>query len=236
MHKIHSKQTDHLGREIKYSYGPYNKYNKTEQWIRLSEGCPNNCPFCYEPQEYRVFPIPDIVRNSVKIMDMNLLCKPEALDILKELAIKKVNDKNVYYELICGIDYRYLTMEMAYWLKKGHHRKIRLAWDFGFGLQYKIKDTIEMLKMVGYNPKQLMVFMICNWKIKYKTNLQKLDLLKVWNVQVADCYYDNQVSPNIVPIYWTKEEIKSFRKKCRKHNQLVNFKCDPEYKETADAS
>ena len=58
----------------------------------------------------------------------------------------------------------------------------------------------------------------------------KLDLCKVWNVKVADCYFDNQLSPNIKPIHWKEDKIKTFRRKCRKHNQLVNFKIDPEYK------
>jgi len=73
-----------------------------------------------------------------------------------------------------------------------------------------------------------MVFIICNWKIDQAICLKKLDLLKVWRVQVADCYFDNQLSPNIKPEYWTEKEIKEFRHKCRKHNQLVNFGIDPE--------
>lgn len=88
-----------------YSYGPYNKFNDAEQWIRITEGCPHNCPFCYEPTEIKVFAIPDIVRNKVKIMDMNLLCKKEALRIIKVLGHKRVNGKVVRYELICGIDH-----------------------------------------------------------------------------------------------------------------------------------
>ena len=38
-----------------YNYGPYNKFNDVEQWVRISEGCPHNCPFCYEPKEYKIF-------------------------------------------------------------------------------------------------------------------------------------------------------------------------------------
>ena len=69
--------------KVNYSYGAYNKFNKEEQWIRITEGCPHNCPYCYEPQKIKIFGIPEIVRNDVKIMDMNLLCKEEALDIIK---------------------------------------------------------------------------------------------------------------------------------------------------------
>jgi len=220
---------------MKYARGPYNKFNDTEQWIRLSEGCPNNCEFCRETKECGKDPIyfliPEIVRNKVKIMDMNLLYKPKALEIIETLGKKRVNNRVVYYELICGIDWRFLTLELADALKQNRFKNIRFAWDFGFGLQKRIKDTIDMLTAVGYKSKKLSCFMICNWKISYRINCMKLDLLKVWNVKANDCYFDNQVSPNIKPIHWTVEQIKDFRHKCRKHNQMVLFGIDPEYKQ-----
>ena len=85
-----------------------------------------------------------------------------------------------------------------------------------------------MLKKSGYGKGDITVFMVCNWKRTYNENLQKMDLCKVWNVKIADCWFDNQTPPDIKPIHWTEQEIKDFRKKCRKHNQLVNFGIDPE--------
>lgn len=213
---------------MKYSYGPYNQFNEKEQWIRLSQGCPNNCPYCYEPQKYETYKIPDIVRNKVKIMDMNLLCKPEALSFIETLGTLKVNDKVVRYELICGIDYRFLSQEIADALKKSRFIKPRIAWDWWYADQFRLKKGIGFLTKAGYRTKDIMIFMICNWKIPYEECCKKLDLCKVWNVLVSDCWYDNQKSPNIKPIEWSAEEIRSFRKKCRKHNQLVNFQADPE--------
>ena len=214
--------------QVKYSYGYYNKIVGDRQAIRITEGCPNNCPYCYEPTEIKIFGIPEIVRNHVLIYDMNLLCKPQAKEILKELANKRVDEKVVYYELVCGIDYRFLTQELSDLLKVARIEKIRLAWDWFYKDNRKIKNAIYMLLKSGYKPNDIMVFMICNWNISYEENLKKLDLCKVWNVQVADCYYDNQTSPNINPIEWNYEQIHDFRHKVRKHNQLVNFKVDPE--------
>lgn len=214
---------------MNYSYGPYNKFDNKEQWIRISEGCPNQCPYCYEPKEFKVFPIPEIVRNKVKIMDMNLLCKPESLGIIKELSNKFVNKKVVNYELICGIDYRFLTDGLAEALKVARFQNIRLAWDWGFNQQLKVKDGINKLLKAGYKNKDIMVFMICNWKIPISENFKKMDLCKVWNVKIADCYYDNQYGRNKKPFFWTADEIKLFRRKVRKHNQLIGFRCDPEY-------
>lgn len=224
-----------MTKEIKeYVRGAYNKFNDTEQWIRISEGCPNNCEYCRETKECGkepiYLPIPEIVRNKVKIMDMNLIYKPKALEIINELGSKKVNNKVVYYELICGIDWRYLTQEIAEALKKNRFKNIRLAWDYGFVLQMKIKDAVDKLKKAGYKAKELSIFVICNWEIPYEECLRKLDLLKIWNVKINDCWFDNQLSPNIKPIHWESEQIKDFRKKCRKHNQMVLFGIDPEFR------
>jgi hypothetical protein len=212
-----------------YSLGSYNKFDEKEQWIRITEGCPHHHEFCYEPIEIKVFPIPEIVRNKVKIMDMNLLCKSQALEIITELMLKKVNNKVIYYELICGIDFRFLDQGLAYALHNARFKNIRIAWDFGFEDQYKIKDAIKMLLNAHYKPNDITIFMICNWKISYETCMAKMDLCKVWNVKIADCYFDNQLSPNIKPVGWDPKQIKSFRKSVRKHNQLVNFKIDPEF-------
>jgi len=217
--------------KVKYSYGAYNKYNDTEQWIRITEGCPHNCPWCYEPQEIKIFEIPEIVRNEVKIIDMNLLAKPEALRIIGELGKKRVNGKVVYYQLNAGIDYRFVTQKLATAFRKNRFKDIRLAWDWGMKEQYKISDAIKYFLKAGYKPKDITIYMICNYKIcNYKEQCRKLDLCKVWNIKVVDCWYDNQISPNIIPLHWSSEEIKKFRKKCRKHNQMINFRIDPEVK------
>ena len=217
-----------------YSTGPYNKMNDTEQWIRISQGCPNNCPFCYEPPQMIAFPIPLIERNKVKIMDMNLLSHMDAYDTIRHLGSIRVNNKVIYYELICGIDHRFLDSDLADALKKSRFKKIRLAWDFNYQDQFRIRKALKMLMAAGYKPRDMTVFMICNWEISYEECLKKLYLCAIWSVKVADCYFDGQVSPNIDPIGWTAEQIKDFRKRVRKHNQLVNFGIDPELKKSIE--
>jgi hypothetical protein len=213
-----------------YSFGVYNKSNNTEQWIRISEGCPHNDPFCYEPTEIKWFGVPEIMRNRVKIMDMNLLAKPQALKTIKDLGQKKVDGKFVQYQLICGVDHRFLTQEIANALHESRFERIRIAWDWWFKDQYKILDALNKLRIAGYRRKEIMVFMICNWRIPFDENMRKLDLCKVWRVKVCDCYFDGQVSPNIIPVFWSKKDIESFRKSVRKHNHLVVFGIDPEVK------
>jgi hypothetical protein len=215
-----------------YSIGAYNKSGDEEQWIRITEGCPHGHEYCYEPKTIKIFGIPEIIHNSVKIMDMNLLCKPEALHIIKELGTKKVDGKVVKYELVCGIDYRFLTQEIAMALRESRFEHIRLAWDWAYADQVRVKTAILKLLKAGYKSKDLMIFMICNWKIPLKECCAKLNICKYWNVKVADCYFDGQVMPNVAPIFWTLDEIKMFRREVRKHNQITNFGIDPELRKS----
>jgi tRNA A37 methylthiotransferase MiaB len=64
-----------------YSKGFYNEFDDQEQHIRVSEGCPNKCPYCAEAWENGIEPIyydiPEIIRNKVIILDMNLIYKPK---------------------------------------------------------------------------------------------------------------------------------------------------------------
>ena len=211
-----------------YSLGPYNKVRGKEQRIRITEGCPNNCPQCYEPIEIKIFEVPEIVRNKVSISDMNLLCKPEALDIIKDLGSRRVKGKIIEYELICGIDHRFLTQEIADALYKNRFRRMRLGWDELYSDQIRIKKAIDKLLKAGYKRHDIMIFMVCNYRVPYEECLLKMDLCKVWNVKIADCYFDGQVMPHVIPMFWSWTEIENFRAKTRRHNQLVNFGIDPQ--------
>ena len=210
----------------------YNKIKDNKQRIELSRGCINGCPWCYEPhipkiEDVEVFEIPKIKKNHVEILDMNFLWQPNIIRKIKDLGKIKVNNKVVYYEEICGLDYRLMTQEIANELKKARFIKVRLAWDGSIKEQYRIKDTINMLIKAGYKAKQLSLFMLVNWKIPKIECERKLDIMKVWNVKVCDCCYDGGYA-NAIPKDWKERDIREFRSKCRKHNQIVNFGIDPE--------
>lgn len=160
----------------------------------------------------------------VQILDMNFLANPKYEDHL--VGCMEANNK--HYELICGVDWRLLTQDICNMLHNARFIKMRWAWDYTFSQQKKHQKVLSMLKKAGYRPEELSVFMIVNWKIPFVECCQKLDLLKVWNVKVNDCCWDGGYKI-AKPVYWTPEQIKKFRKMCRKHNQLVRFKIDPEY-------
>lgn len=191
--------------------------------IKFTDGCPNGCLYCYAPKTEIKYYDPEIPEaDLIQILDMNFLSNPKHLEILKNL-------KKAKYELVCGLDYRRLTEEIADLFKKKGFIKIRWAWDYNLSLQRVHRDIFKILIKAGYRAEDLSVFILVNWKIPYLDCCKKLDLLKVWGVKVNDCCWNGGYKL-AKPVYWTPEQIKKFRALSRKHNQLVRFKIDPELK------
>lgn len=193
------------------------------QKILLTEGCPNGCAYCYEPKkEFKTFESPIIHDVDCQIMDMNFLANPNAVMILRNLPKAR-------YELVCGLDFRRLTPEIATLLKDKRFHKIRWAWDYGFGMQQIQKKTFKIISGAGFKGNLMEVFILANWKIPFVDCVKKLDLLKIWGVQVADCCFDGGYRIAKAKD-WTPEQIKRFRALCRWHNKLIRHGgFDPEF-------
>jgi len=224
---------------VEYHSEFYNQSNETEQWLRLSDGCFRNCWNCYAPTKKVHYKIPEIIRNKVVIMDMNFLwAYPNPAETLKFLGNRIVNKKCVKYDFCSGLDYTLLTPEICRILfyhrfgrfnnKRNFTKAPRIAWDRSVKEQKIMKGALKELKRAGFTMRNIQVFILANGKIPFDECALKLDLMKVWNVQVADCWYDNQKRGSVEPRYWSYDECKAFGKLCRTHNKLVNFGIDPE--------
>ena len=67
-------------------------------------------------------------------------------------------------------------------------------------------------------------------KIKDWMKSDELNKLKEWGVQIDDCTW-NTTKKEKKPHFWTKEQLIDFRRKCRKHNQIIRHDgYDPEHK------
>jgi len=212
----------------------YNVVKEEIQRIELHRGCPwagtQYHEFCYAPNIKDVnidYPVPEIVKNQVQILDMNPLARKDILSVIKQLGEIRVNKKVVHYEFVCGIDFRLLTQEHADAMKSSRFLRPRLAWDGPLSDQMKIKDSIKLLLNTGYKREDIMLFMIVNWRIPFTECLRKLEIMKVWGVKVCDCCYDGGYGV-AVPEYWSLEEMNAIRKISRKHNQIVLFGIDPQ--------
>lgn len=215
-----------------------NYVHKGIQRIETHRGCPHNCPFCFEPPISIQFPIPNIQSDKVEIIDMNFLWQLNALDRIQELGSKTFENKLAYYELVCGIDFRFLNQDTANELIKNRfeifnkqqkwQKGIRFAWDWTLDDQYKIKDCVNMLVKAGYKRELCEVFILSNWKITKPECEMKLDLLKVMRLKVCNCVWIKDLGSKIIPEFWNEKEINLFKNKCSLHNQAVNFKIYPD--------
>lgn len=231
-----------LGSPIKRERKDYPQLNYIDkrgvQHIEVNRGCKRQCEFCYSDPNYKTFDIPEIKSNFVQIVGEGFLYDPDIAAKIEEMGRAKFNNKVVYYGISQGIDFRLLTPDMALLLSKNRfgvinnkgkwYKGMRFAWDLGMEFENLAKATVIMLEMAGYKRDKMMVFVLTNWKIPYDVCVQKLEKLKEWGIKIDDCTWDT-TKRVLMPMHWTKEELKDFRRQARKHNQIINFRgYDPE--------
>jgi len=204
-----------------------------EQIIRLSEGCPYKCSFCFNGKiEFKEFPIPEIVSNRVVLHDSAFLSKKDVRDVIKELGKVRVNGKVVYYELTEGVNLHDLDYEIAILLKRNHFINIRFAWDDSYTKKsfYRIYDGIRMLLFAGYKKEKLMCYILSNYYVPLIECLYKAKVMLYHHIPVCVCdYRKNYLDSKVYYDYWTEQQVKFFRDFCRSDNQIVKYKgYDPE--------
>jgi len=88
-----------------------------------------------------------------------------------------------------GFDGRILIEKpyLAKMLKEAGFRYPRIAWDWGFKDWPKIEKQVKILEDVGYNRKEIYIFMIYNWDIPFEKMEQKRLKCWEWKIQIADC-------------------------------------------------
>lgn len=214
------------------------------QIIHASRGCTRRCPFCgtwkIEPEFIPKKSIKNEIRsNKLIFYDNNLLANPYIENILNEIANTKYNGKAIICESQCGFDGRLIQAnpKLAELIKRARFQNVRIAWDWKYSEWKNIKKQLDILNKVGYNYKDMYVFMLYNWEIPFKEMERKRKKCWEWGVQIADCRYRplNQTFDNYNPrrkqtnkdyyIHpkWTDKEVKQFRKNVRRQNICVRL-------------
>ena len=219
------------------------------QIIHASRGCFRKCNFCgtwriEKDVIYKTSIINEIKKNNLIFYDNNILANPNIENILKELSMLKVNNRNVYSECQSGLDGRILIKQphLAKLLKTAHFGNPRIAWDGGVKLKDSIKEQIAILKHSGYKANRkdsdIYIFMLFNHDIPYDEMCKKLDYCQKWGVLVVDCRYRplDSLSDNYAPrkksqpcgeyyIHsgWTDGQVRGFRRKVRQQNIAIRL-------------
>ena len=199
-------------------------YEQKEEYqvTKLSKGCPHSCSYCYSGDFKTVNKPVGFNRNRVLLVDENILAHPYIIPMLERFNKKRVDGKVIYFEAVCGFDIKLLDINKAFALKHARFIKPRIAWDGAIHNQKLIDNALNIFESVGYRASNISVFMLTNYKVTYNECLAKLECLKERGVKINDCCY-NCTYADPAPQYWTMSEIKDFRRKARKHNQLIMF-------------
>jgi hypothetical protein len=212
------------------------------QIVHTSRGCTRRCTFCgtwrIEPEFTCVESVVGLIRKRRLVFyDNNLLGNPNIDDILSELASYRTNKGHpLRCESQSGFDLNLLTAHRAKLLKEAHFVQPRIAWDGLYSTWPKVRSAVRLLESVGYEKKQIYIFMIYNYVLPYGEMKQKLEACRRWGVRVIDCRYrpldstEDNYRPGAArqqkPDYyihdgWTDSQVRGFRRAVRRQNIAV---------------
>lgn len=242
---------------------PFNGGDLDYQIVHASRGCFRHCSFCgtwrVEPKFEHVeslarkitSPSGRIEYKKLVFYDNNLLAIPNIESLLRELTDLRNAKKILSCESQSGFDGRLLLAKptLAAEIRSAGFRNVRVAWDWGLQDASTVERELQLLKHVGYNLKDLYVFMLYNWDIGFEEMERKRIQCWKWGVQIADCrfrpldrtfeHYNPRVIQTEDDYYirqqsgWTDALIKEFRRNVRRQNIAVRQGLD-EYSHTLE--
>jgi len=215
------------------------------QILHTSRGCIRKCDFCGTWKIEPKFKSKKTIRREIQkrklvFYDNNLFANPQFKNILDELIELKQSRKILWCESQSGFDGRIL-IEMPILgrkIKKAGFRYPRIAWDWGIDQSESIRKQVKVLLDSGYQPKDIGIFMIYNWKIPFEEMEKKRIACWKWRVQISDCRYRpldqlydyykprkrNQTNKEYhihVEAGWSDDLVKQFRRNIRRQNICV---------------
>jgi hypothetical protein len=212
------------------------------QIIHTSRGCKRRCTFCgtwrIEPEFTCVDSVlPMIQKRKLVLYDNDLLANTHIDNILRELAEYRTKSGHpLSCESQSGFDLRLLTEKRAKLLKAAHFVNPRIAWDGPYRMWPKVREAVQKLAEVGYERKDIYVFMIYNYVLPYGEMKKKVEACRRWGVRVIDCRYrpldctEDNYRPGPKPqgegeyyIHdgWSDLEVRRFRREVRRQNIAI---------------
>jgi len=225
--------------------------------VHTMRGCHRTCKFCgtykiededfWSGDKFKAYitmvkqKYPQI--KKLVFYDNNFLKNLHSRDILREIISLKKARLITSCESQSGFDGRLLDFEMANLIKAAGFVSPKIAWDGAYGIKDKVKAQIDLLVKVGYECKEISVFMIYNWDIRFDEMIKKVKACYDWKVQVTDCrnrplyrdkldgYKPHKVSGQSKDEYyihntWKDWQVRLFRKIVRKGNIMARMNWD----------
>jgi len=183
--------TTNLPDEIEQMRPDYALYGVDYAMGYLSRGCIRNCSFCLVPKKEgylrQVASIDDLVRpdcEKLMLLDNNLTALPNAIDVLGELADRKLK--------VCftqGLDIRLITPGIAQALAKVAYRSTnwtRKQLYFAFDdikSEKAVRRGIGILLGAGIDPDTLAFYVLVGFDSTFAEDVERCEILRSYGVR-----------------------------------------------------
>lgn len=183
--------------------------------VFASRGCVNKCKFCavpiLEPNFISKYTIKDQIfeeHTHITCWDNNILASPSYRHIFRELiGIGKLVDFNQ------GIDARLLDEEVAWYIGHMNMPVVRLAYDH-MGQGPSVKKAIGLLKAVGVRPRDILTYVLYNFKDAPDDFWTRCKHLAEWGATAFPMRYEPltpSVRKEFVGKKWSRDQLDMVR-------------------------
>lgn len=210
--------------EIEHIYPDYDLYpelTKDTAYGFLSRGCPRHCEFCVVGdkeglQSVKVADLSEFWRGQkyIKLLDPNLLCCRERLDLLEQLA-----DSKAYVDFTQGLDIRAINPGVIERMNRIKLKEIHFAWDNPE--QDLTTDFAYYAGAAKHNPHGRFgtVYVLTNFGTTMEENLHRIYTLRDLGYDPYVMVYDKPNAP---------KDIRRLQRWC---NNRVIFKSCPDFRD-----
>lgn len=208
--------------EIEHIYPDYDLYPELARdtaYGYLTRGCPRHCSFCIvgDKEGLRSVKVADLSefwngQKYIKLLDPNLLCCRERLDLLEQLA-----DSRAYVDFTQGLDIRAVNADVIDLINRIRLKEIHFAWDNPE--QDLTTDFGYYAGAAKHKPHGRFgtVYVLTNFGTTMEENLYRIYTLRDLGYDPYVMIYDKPNAP---------KEIKRLQRWC---NNRVIFKACPDF-------
>jgi hypothetical protein len=213
-----------LSREIEHIYPDYDLYpelTRNTAYGYLTRGCPRHCDFCGVGEKeglcsIKVADLTEFWRGQkyIKLLDPNLLCCRERLDLLEQLA-----DSKAYVDFTQGLDIRAVNADVIDLINRIKLKEVHFAWDNPE--QDLTTDFGYYAGAAKHKPHGRFgtVYVLTNFGTTMEENLHRIYTLRDLGYDPYVMVYDKPNAP---------KDIRRLQRWC---NNRVIFKSCPDFKD-----